>query len=343
MNRALISLVGGLAIVIGAAAVSSVALEGQARPALPGADAVKAFVASQTAKDWTPPKTPWGDPDMQGVFTSKDEANTPFARPDKWAGRRIEDITPEELAAAVAKRQERALERAPFAGGGEEEEGVAIAVPIHWFDNLTANNKRPWHVIDPPDGKIPAVTAKGKNLAFSGRTGKRDTYTDRSMGDRCITQTWRGPGLYGNSFQIVQTPDHVVFRREQIHEARMFPIDRTPRPHVSSKIRNYQGDGRGHWEGNTLVVEVRNFNTNQPFRGYNLSDLRLIERFTPIGPNTVEWSVTVDNPTVWSRPWTYSIPLTKDPTQMIHEYACHEGNYGISNILTAGRKIDDAK
>ena len=343
MSRAWISFVGRLAVGIGAATLSSITLAGQTQPALPSADAVKAFVAAHTAKNWTAPRTPWGDPDLQGVFTSKDEANTPFERPDEWAGRRIEDITPQELAEAVAKRQEQAIARAPFAGGGDEEEGVAIAVPIHWFDNLTAKNSRAWHVIDPPDGKIPAVTADGKAKEVPRRTGKRDVFTDRSLGDRCITQTWRGPGLYGNSFQIVQTPDSVVFRREQVHEARVFPIDKTPQPHVSSKIRNYQGDGRAHWEGDTLVVEVRNFNTNQDFRGYDLTNLRLIERFTRIGPNTVEWSVTVDDPTVWSRPWTYSIPLTQDATQMIHEYACHEGNYGIANILSAGRMIDDKK
>ena len=105
-------------------------------------EAIKSFISSRVVKGFVAPKTPWGDPDIQGVFTNKDEANTPLERPDEWAGRRMDDITPSEFAAAIAKRQERALERAPFAGGGEVEEGVALAVPIHWFDNLAAGSKR---------------------------------------------------------------------------------------------------------------------------------------------------------------------------------------------------------
>jgi hypothetical protein len=308
---------------------------------LPGAEAVRAFTASRTAPNWKAPRTPWGDPDLQGIFTSKDEANTPFQRPAKWTGRRMEDITAAELAADVVERQQRALEQAPFAGGGEPEDGVAIAVPIHWFDSLTANNSRPWHVIDPADGTIPALVPSASSRAMPRRGpngGARDSYTDRVPADRCITQTWRGPGLYGNSFQILQTAGYVVFRREQIHEARIFPLDGGP--HLAANVRPYQGDGRAHWDGNTLVVEVTNFNENQDFRGYRVANLRLIERFTRIAPNTVEWSVTVDDPTIWSRPWIYSIPLTQDSTQMIHEYACHEGNYGLANILSAGRAAE---
>ena len=337
------------AAALGVAAVVlsvSVATQSKPRPTdgtapLPGAEAVRALTAGRTAPNWTAPQTPWGDPDLQGIFTSKDEANTPFERPAKWAGRRMDDITAAELAADVVERQQRAVEQAPFAGGGEEEDGVAIAVPIHWFDSLTAKNSRPWHLIDPVDGTIPPVIPTGSSRAMPRRGrngGARDSYTDRSSADRCITQTWRGPGLYGNSFHILQTRGYVVFRREQIHEARIFPLDGGP--HVSANVRPYQGDGRAHWDGNTLVVEVTNFNENQDFRGYSVRNLRLIERFTRIAADTVEWSVTVDDPTIWSRPWTYSIPLTQDSTQMIHEYACHEGNYGLANILSAGRAAE---
>jgi len=347
-SRMLTSLVAST-FVAGAVIVSSVELAGQtasrasAGANLPGADAIKAFIAARMAKNWAPPKTPWGDPDIQGIFTTKDEANTPFERPAEWAGRRMEDITPKEFAAAIRKRQQEAVENAPFAGGGEPEGGVAIAVPIHWFDNLAAKNSRPWFVIDPPDGKIPPLTAEARARpapAPRGLTdGARDSYTDRSLGDRCIAfSALRTPGIYGNSHQILQTPDYVVFRYEMIHEARLIRLD--GRPHVSSKLRPHMGDSRGHWEGNTLVVETTNFHEDMNYRGAPSKNLRLIERFTRIAPNKVEWTVTLDDPARWTRPWTYSYPMTEDHMQSIHEYACHEGNYGLANLLSAGRAAD---
>lgn len=331
------------------AVVLSVSVAGQTEPSpqpsvtsLPGADAVKALVNTWSAKGFVPPKTPWGDPDLQGIFTTKDEANTPMERPAEWSGRRMEDITPQEFAEAVAKRQQEALETAPFAGGGEPEEGVAIAVPIHWFDNLAAKNSRPWWVIEPADGHFPPLTPAAQALPRRVRRGltggDRNTYTDRSIGDRCIAHTWRMPTLYGNSYQILQTPDYVLFRQEQIHEARMIPLD--GRPSNDPNIRSYWGDSRGRWDGNTLVVVTTNYHENLDYprgSGYPAKTLRTIERFTRISPTQVEWSVTIDNPAIWTSPWTYSMPLTADDTQMIFEYACHEGNYGLANLLSAGR------
>ena len=317
---------------------------------LPDAGIVNAFIAARTVKNWVAPKTPWGDPDIQGNFTTKDEANTPFERPQEWAGRRMEDITPAELAEAIVKRQQEALEFAPFFGGGEPEDGVAIAVPIHWFDNLAAVNSRPWFVIDPPDGIVPPLTADSKSGAPSPRGamgGRRDSYTDRSLGDRCIAWgAWRLPTIYGNSYQLVQTPDYVVIRQEQVHEARIVPLD--GRPPVSPKIRSYLGDARGHWEGTTLVVVTTNFDEQMSIRGFGarggtaipVGNLRLIERFTRIAPGKVEWTMTFDDPGVWTRPWTFSLPMTEDDAQIIHEYACHEGNYGLANILSAGRAAE---
>jgi hypothetical protein len=316
---------------------------------LPDATVVTRFIASRTAKNWVAPKTPWGDPDIQGNFTTKDEANTPFERPQEWEGRRMEDITPAELEAAIVKRQEEALEFAPFFGGGEPEDGVAIAVPIHWFDNLAAVNSRPWFVIDPPDGKVPSlpVSAPAGGAPRGSMGGRRDTYTDRSLGDRCIAWgAWRLPTIYGNSYQIVQTPDHVVLRQEQVHEARIVPLDgRSP---LSPKIRSYLGDGRGHWEGNTLVVVTTNFHEQMSVRGFGgrgggtipAGKLRLIERFTRIAAGKVEWTMTFDDPSAWKQPWTFSLPMTEDDSQIIHEYACHEGNYGLANILSAGRAAE---
>jgi hypothetical protein len=355
------SFIRSLTLAVAAVMASSAAIRAQsgaARPdalSLPGAENVKAFIASRVQKNWTPPRTPWGDPDIQGVFTTKDEANTPFERPDEWSGRKMDDITPREFAEAVAKRQQEAVERAPFAGGGEPEEGVAIAVPIHWFDNLAARNSRPWFVIDPPEGKVPPLTPDGDRQAkesaqrravptgaATNRGGRRDTYLDRSLGDRCIAfGVWPTPGIYGNSYQIIQHKDYVVVRHEMVREGRMIPLDGRAVP--TAAVRPYAGVSRGRWEGNTLVVETTNLNSGLNYRNTGVSDLRLIERFTRIAPNRVEWTVTIDNPSAYTRPFTYSIPATEDDTQLIHEYACHEGNYGMANLLSAGREADQGR
>lgn len=347
------ALVSSIAALLAAACT----LQGQSRRAqpraapiegLPDPSVVKAFIAMQVQKDWTPPKTPWGDPDIQGNFTTKDEANTPFERPEKWAGRRIQDISAKEMADEVIARQKAAIEYAPFAGGGTAEEGVAIGVPIHWLDNLSAANSRPWFVIDPPDGKLPPMTPEAKARPSGSRGtlgGARTSYTDRNLADRCIAfGAWRLPAIYGNSYQIVQTPDYVVLRQEQVHEARIVPLD--GRPALDSKIRSYLGDGRGYWDGNTLVVVTTNF-TPQMAYAWKFNDweqpmgkVRIIERFTRIAPKKVEWTMTFDDPSIWTRSWSYSLPMTEDDGQAILEYACHEGNYGLANMLSAGRAED---
>ena len=150
------------------------------------------------------------------------------------------------------------------------------------------------------------------------------------------------PIIYGNSYQILQTPDYVIMRYEMIHEARMIPLD--GRPHVNSSIRSYFGNSRGKWDGNSLVVETTNFlpANGRGRRGvpYGLANLTLTERFTRIAPNKVEWTVTYDDPLTWTQPWTHSFPLTEDNSQLIFEYACHEGNYGMANLLSGGRLVE---
>jgi len=311
-----------------------------ATPAAPVAGARK-FVAKHL---------PWGDPDISGNFTTKEEANTPFERPDEWAGRRIEDITPAELSAAIKKRQRQALEDAPFVGGGSKQRGVAITEPIHWFDNLDSINSRPWFVTDPPDGKIPPVTPEAQrraaDLAAARATrGAAESYTDRGTGDRCIA--WSLPISrpipiqYGNSAQILQTKDYVAIRYEMVHETRIVPLEGrgAVRSHNRSTFRSYWGDAIGRWEGDTLVVDTTNYKSTPVFRGSS-PELHTIERFTRVAPNRVEWSATIDDPRTWSRPWTFTIPWTEDDTQPIFEYACHEGNYALRNILSAGRSDD---
>ena len=325
--------------------------------ALPGTASIKAFIASRMAKGYTPPKTPWGDPDISGVFDTSPEANTPIERPDEWAGRRIDDITPAELTAAIAKRQENAVEQAPFAGGGEPEQGIAIAVPIHWFDNLGAVNARPWFVIEPSEGKIPPVTdavrqrqtaaaaeqARARKAPNYRPGGTRDHYTERAPSERCITfQTpWRTPIIYGNAHQLLQTPDYVVFRSEMIHEARIIPLD--GRAHAAPSVRTHYGDSRGYWDGNSLVVETTNIHPDMVVYGASGGNLRVVERLTRIAPDKVEWTVTLDDATTWLRPWTYSYPMTINETKPIFEYACHEGNFGMANLLSAGRMAEKDK
>ena len=286
---------------------------------------------------YVPPRTAWGDPDITGAYNNSDESGIPFERPDEFAGRRLQDFTPAELAQLTKQRQQQTIERAP---GLSEFPGATS--PMHWFEHYFAANSRAWLVSDPPDGKVPAVTEEGRRRAADraaarkGR-GPADSWEDRSLYDRCITRGVPGsmmPAIYGNSYQIQQAPGVVTITYEMVHDTRVIHLDN--RPHVSSKIRQYLGDARGRWEGATLVVETSNFNDKAPYRGSS-EHLKIVERLTPIGPDTLEWAITFDDPHTWARPWTFAMNLTHDESQAPFEYACHEGNYGLRNILSAAR------
>ena len=324
-------------------------------PALAGQAAAPqkaAGAGATTAKKYVAKRMPWGDPDISGNFTTKDEANTPLERPDQFAGKRMEDVTPQELAAINEARRRKALADAPYPGGGSRAQGVAIAVPIHWFDSLDTVNSRPWFVTDPPDGKIPPQTDQAKQRATDAAAARRlrgthDSFTDRSVGDRCISfgiPAMRPmPTLYGNSIQVLQTKDYVAIRYEMVHETRIIPIEGRggARPHPNSMLRSYFGDAVARWEGDTLVVETTNFNDKLPPFFFAVSqNLRTIERFRRVAPNKIDWSATMEDSTTWTRPWTFAILWTEDDSQAIFEYACHEGNYGLRNILSAGRSDD---
>jgi hypothetical protein len=286
---------------------------------------------------YVPPRTPWGDPDIAGAYNNSDESGIPFERPDEFAGRRLQDFTAAELAQLTKQRQQQTIERAP---GLSEFPGATS--PMHWFENYFAANSRAWLVSDPPDGRVPPVTDEGRTRAADraaarkGR-GPADSWEDRSLYDRCITRGVPGsmmPAIYGNSYQIQQGPGVVTITYEMVHDTRVIHLDN--RPHVSSKIRQYLGDARGRWDGNTLVVETTNFNDKVPYRGSS-DQLRIVERFTPLGPDTLEWAITFEDPRTWARPWTFAMNLTHDESQPPFEYACHEGNYGLRNILSAAR------
>jgi hypothetical protein len=287
------------------------------------------------------PRTPWGDPDLQGNYTNTYENGTPLERPAEFEGRSLEEVRGEELAALRRQIERRTV--AAFEG--------PIHGPDHWWqDNLSLERgSQAWFVIDPPDGRIPALTpgAQARNAEraaarrASGR-GPADSFTDRSLYDRCITRGMPGsmmPAIYGNSYDIVQGPGFVVIRYEMIHEARVIPLDRRPR--LGSGIELDMGDARGRWEGDTLVVETTHFKERSVYRNADPKTLRVIERFTPVSPEQLRWTVTIDDPSTWVRPWTFSMPLTRDDVPL-PAYECHEGNYGLRNILSAARAEERA-
>ena len=301
---------------------------------------------------WTPARTPWGDPDLQGYLTNKDEQGIPMERAPEFAGRTT--VSDEEFAAREEQlRRQLLTDSAEFDLANADTSnagavGSATSPPPHWLDRGKPS-RRTSRTVDPADGRIPPMTAEGKSRAAARRPPNRfdnrapASYQDGGLYDRCITRGLPGsmmPAIYGNSYQIVQGPGYVAIRYEMIHEIRVIPLDN--RQHVSPAIRTYMGDARGHWEGTTLVVETTNFKPETTYQGANPDALRLIERFTPVAPNKVQWSVTVDDPTTWTRPWTFEIDLTKDQSQPVMEYACHEGNYAMLNILS-GARADEKK
>jgi hypothetical protein len=291
-------------------------------------------------KKWTPPRTPWGDPDLQGWFSNRNEDATPLERPDQFKGRKLEDIKGEELAAIKRAQQQRTIStfEAP------------LSAPSHWWqDDLTiVNGTRAWFIVDPSDGKVPETTPQAKARAAARQEARRgrgpaDSWEDRSLYDRCITRGLPGsmmPVIYGNSYQILQSPGFVTIRYEMIHEARVIPTD--GRPHLSPAIKSYMGDPVGRWDGDTLVVETTNFRDESAYRNANGATLRLTERFRRVAADKVMWSVTVEDPETWVNPWTFAMPLTVDDSQAVLEYSCHEGNYGLRNILSAAR-AEEAK
>ncbi len=213
-----------------------------------------------------------------------------------------------------------------------------------------AKASRPWFVTDPPDGKIPPMTPEARQRIAARRptgssfsNGVYDSYESLSLYDRCITRGYPSsmlPAIYGDSYQIIQGQGFVAIRIEMIHETRIIPLG--GQPHASKGIGLDMGDARGHWEGNTLVVETTNFRDRTIYRNGNPSTFKLIEHFTPTSKTSLEWTVTVDDAATWTKPWSFSMPLTVNDEEPVYEYACHEGNYAIKNILSGSRLADAA-
>jgi hypothetical protein len=297
------------------------------------------------ATPYVAPRTPWGDPDIQGGWTNVDENGIPFERPDTLAAKQLEEVDDSELAELNRARDEARVRGAAGIGGRETGAG-----PVHWYEHYGAKNSRAWMVIDPADGRIPPQTAAaqarlgrggrgGRGGAAFGEGGRADSWLDRSLYDRCITRGFPGsmmPAIYGNAYDITQAPGLVAIRYEMIHETRVIPLDNRPR----SGLLSHMGEARGHWEGDTLVVETAGFDTRSRYRNGS-EKLTLVERFKPVAKNKIEWSMTVNDPDTWTRPWTFGMTLTADPHQPLFEYACHEGNYAMRNILS-GARADEA-
>ncbi len=291
-------------------------------------------VASAGAQTYRVPRTSWGDPDLGGTWSNDNEYATPLERPTEYEGRRLSDITADELATIRREATEKMIARlAPGPRGPDS----------WWLENLDLSRRsQPWLIIDPPDGQIPPLTAAaetraGQRVRSSFVGGPFNGPADFNPLERCISRGVPGsmiPVMYGNVYTIFQSPGYIVVTYEIIHEARVIPLEGSE--HVSRAITEHMGDPRGHWEGETLVVETTNFKALTAYRRANPERLKITERFKRVAPDKIAWSATMDDPTTWTAPWTIAMALTLDP-QPVLPFECNEGNYGIRNILSGAR------
>ena len=295
----------------------------------------------------TAPRTPWGDPDLQGIWN--DATSTPLQRPGELAGK---DVLSDEEAEDFQKQTAQGLSRDRRDGGRDAD--VNRAYNEHWMDSrrlkITADHRTSL-IVDPADGRIPplvplsperqkARAARAEaNLRFNAGLPK-EVY-DMSLPVRCIIRTDSPPYLptiYNNDFHIFQAPGYVAIAPEMIHSARIIPLD--GRPHLGKNLHQWLGDTRGRWDGPTLVVETTNFRTDDGavFQGANPATFRITERFTRVDADTLNYEFTIEDPMTWTRPWSARIPWTKiDPDEQMYEYACHEDNFDIVHFLTGAR------
>jgi hypothetical protein len=296
---------------------------------------------------WTPTRTPWGDPDLQGVWN--DATSTPLQRPSSRAGK---DVLSDEEANEF--QQELAFDLTRDRRDGGPEADVNRAYNDHWMDarrlKITAD-RRTSLIVDPPDGRIPPQVpldperqnARAARAAANARfvAGMPYSPEEMSLPVRCIIRTDSPPYLptiYNNDFQIFQSPGFVVIAPEMIHSARIIPLD--GRPHLGKNLRQWLGDTRGRFDGRTLVIETTNFRPDDGvvFQGANPATYKITERLTRVAPDAISYEFTVEDPTTWTKPWTALIPWTKiDPAEQMYEYGCHEDNFDIVHLLSGAR------
>ena len=297
-----------------------------------------------SADDWTAPRTVWGHPDLQGVWTN--ETVTPFERPAGQQKTTISEQEAQQIAASLARRRAET--------DGTSPPGSVGGYNNVWLDSGTGYlpSRQTSLVVDPPDGRVPTrPSAEARRDLYKARS--TESYEFMSVWDRCITRGVPGsifPAGYNNAYRILQTPDHVAIVYEMIHDARIIPLSDTP--HLSGSVRLWMGDSRGRWEGDTLVVETRNYNdrgwiasnsASRRIKGIPVStELHVVERFTRVSEDTIQYEVTVNDPRIYTRPWTIEMPLTADPEYVLYEYACHEGNMAVELILGGARAEESA-
>jgi hypothetical protein len=297
-------------------------------------------------RNWTPPRTADGQPDLQGIWSNA--SIIPLERPKDLEGKQF--LTPEEMSEYEAKVFRRSTREKPLAPGQ-----VGTYNDYWWdADSKRAPNFRTSLIVDPPDGRVPPLTPEAQKRVAADQVWSKqhpaDGPEDRPLFERCILFPMEGPPMlpsfYNNSqygplttnYQIVETPDYVSILIEVNHDARIIPLD--GRPHLPQKVRQWTGDPRGRWEGNTLVVDTTNFTSKTKFRGAD-ENLHLIERFTRTAPDVLLYQFTVDDPTAFTKPWKGEIPMIASDTPL-YEHACHEGNYGLAGIL-GGARADEKK
>jgi hypothetical protein len=350
MNHRILAPIGAVGLFLGLLSQHPARVSAQAQPPSAGRDSAKSSPAvpkppaakaspaapkPSAAKAWTAPRTPDGQPDLQGFWT-----NTTYVPLERPKDVNKEFYTKEEVAEAIRK-----------AAANEAEQTEPGTIPDVHYDFTQFGLDRSQGTIAPNfhtslivgDGRLPPLTDEGKKRAAARADERRrmgaptDAVQNQPLSVRCIIMDRIGPpmlaGAYNNNYQIVQIPGYVMILVEMIHDVRIIPLD--GRPHLPGSVRQWTGSYRGHWEGETLVVETRNFNGKNPFQGSS-ENMQLTERFTRVSPNVIRYQFTVDDPSTWTRSWSAEVPWAKTIGPLF-EHACHEGNYGLANTLSGAR------
>ena len=341
-SRSSVAAGSALAVVLAVALAAPPAALGQGGQAASAADA------------WSPAIRADGQPDITGMWNNSDAIFTPLEMPEDLAGR--DDVTEAELAERARARAEGRIEAFEWRGH-ENSRGVG-GYGIHWFDwfwDDPVASDAPALIVEPANGRVPERTARARELIALNLAQLHDTYANMESGDRCISRGVLGmmmPTEYNNGTLILQPPGYVVIHSEMIHNARIIPIEPVEpsspseeAPHLDAAIRLWEGDPRGRWEGDTLVIESTNFRAVRNMRGATAGTRsrqtegqRIVERITIEGPDLLRYSVRVDDPDTYTAPWTAAFPIKRDDGYVQFEYACHEGNYSVPNALGGARR-----